>query len=149
MASAGQVGRAAAQVGLGAGLGYTGIGHLTTLRHEFRAQVPPWLPVDPDVVVVVSGIVEIGLGAALLLLWRQPLRAWLGALTALFFIAVFPGNIAQFVEQRDAFGLDTDTKRAARLAFQPLLVAWALVATDAPRTLWSDGARTSPVTNDP
>lgn len=135
MAAAGRVARGAAQVGLGAGLLYAGVGHLTTLRREFRAQVPPWLPVDPDTVVVASGIVEIGLGAALLTMWRQPLRAWVGALTALFFVAVFPGNIAQFVEQRDAFGLDTDTKRAVRLAFQPALVVWAIAATDARTTL--------------
>lgn len=135
MASAGRISRGAAQIGLGAGLGYAGVGHLTTLRREFRAQVPPWLPVDPDTVVVASGIVEIGLGAALLMVWRQPLRAWVGALTALFFVAVFPGNISQFVEKRDAFGLDTDTKRAVRLAFQPALVVWAIAATDARRTL--------------
>ena len=135
MATAGQTGRVAAQIGLGAALGYAGVGHLTKLRREFRAQVPPWMPVDPDTVVVASGIVEIGLGAALLMVWRQPLRAWVGALTALFFVAVFPGNIAQFVEQRDAFGLDTDTKRAVRLAFQPALIAWAVAATDARRTL--------------
>lgn len=137
MATAADISRAAAQIGLGAGLGYAGVGHLTTLRREFRAQVPQWFPADPDTVVVASGIVEIGLGAALLLLWRQPLRAWVGALTALFFIAIFPGNIAQFVEKRDAFGLDTDTKRAVRLAFQPALIAWAIAATDARRTLWS------------
>lgn len=137
MADTARIGRALAQLGLGGALGAAGVGHLTTLRREFRAQVPPWVPVDPDVVVVASGIVEIGLGGALLLLWRQPLRAWVGALTALFFIAVFPGNIAQFVEQRDAFGLDTDLKRGVRLLFQPALVAWALVATDAPRTLRS------------
>lgn len=137
MATTPDIIRAAAQIGLGAGLGYAGVGHLTTLRREFQAQVPPGFPVDPDTVVVASGIVEIGLGAALLLLWRQPLRAWVGALTALFFIAVFPGNIAQFVEKRDAFGLDTDTKRAVRLAFQPALVAWAIAATDARRTLGS------------
>lgn len=135
MATAERVVRGAAQIGLGAFLGYTGVAHLTTLRREFRAQVPPWMPVDPDTVVVASGIVEVGLGAALLLLWRQPLRAWVGALTALFFIAIFPGNIAQFIEKRDAFGLDTDTKRAVRLLFQPVLIGWAIAATDAWRTL--------------
>ena len=137
MAAAGAA-RAAAQVGLGAFLGYAGIGHLTTLRREFQAQVPPWIPLDPDVVVVASGIIEVGLGAALLTMWRQPLRAWVGALTALFFLAVFPGNIAQYVEKRDAFGLDTDTKRAVRLVFQPVLMAWAIAATDGRRTLRDD-----------
>lgn len=143
MATAGQVARVAAQGGLGAFLGYAGVGHLTTLRREFQAQVPSWVPVDPDAVVVASGIVEIGLGAALLTMWRQPLRAWVGALTALFLIAIFPGNVAQFVEGRDAFGLDTDTKRAVRLLFQPVLVAWAIAATDARRTLWTVGDQTT------
>jgi uncharacterized membrane protein len=135
VATTGRIGRAAAQVGLGGFLGFAGSAHLSSLRREFQAQVPSWVPVDPDTVVVASGIVEIGLGAALLTMWRQPLRAWVGALTALFFIAIFPGNIAQFVEGRDGFGLDTDTKRAVRLLFQPVLVAWAIAATDARRTL--------------
>jgi uncharacterized membrane protein len=103
-------------------------------RQEFQAQVPPWFPADPDLVVVVSGLVEIGLGAALLTVWRQPWRRRLGLLLALFFLAVFPGNIAQFTEHRDAFGLDTDTKRAVRLLFQPLLMLWAIVATRPART---------------
>lgn len=143
MAAAGQLGRVAAQLGLGTLLVSAGVGHLTFQRREFQAQVPPWVPLDPDTVVVASGIVEIGLGGALLVLWRQPLRAWVGAVVALFFIAVFPGNIAQYVEERDAFGLDTDTKRAVRLAFQPVLVAWAIAATDARRTLRPDGDESS------
>jgi uncharacterized membrane protein len=80
-------------------------------------------------VVVGSGIVEIGLGTALVATWKQPARRRLGALAAAFFVAVFPGNIAQLVEHRDAFGLDTDRKRALRLIGQPVLVAWALAAT--------------------
>ncbi len=54
---------------------------------------------------------------------------------AAFFVAVFPGNIAQFVEHRDAFGLDSDAKRFVRLLFQPALVAWAIGATDRRRVL--------------
>lgn len=135
--SAARIVRAAAQVGLAGLFGYAGVGHLTKFRRMFRAQVPPWFPVDPDTVVVVSGVAEIGLGAALLLLWRQPRRAWAGAAAALFLLAVFPGNISQYVEKRNAFGLDTDTKRAVRLAFQPVLIGWALAATDARRTLWA------------
>lgn len=106
-----------------------GTGHLTFQRQEFQAQVPTWFPVDPDLVVVASGFVEIGLGAAMLATWRQPWRRRVGLLLALFFVAVFPGNIAQFTEHRDAFGLDTDTKRAVRLLFQPILVVWAILAT--------------------
>ncbi len=119
-----------AQALLGGMLFFAGLGHLTVQREEFQAQVPPWLPLDEDFVVVASGVVEMGLGSALLLIWRQPRRALLGAVVALFFVAIFPGNIAQYLEHRDAFGLDTDTKRGVRLLFQPLLVLWALFATD-------------------
>lgn len=121
--------RGIGQVALGALLLTAGVGHLTKARKEFQAQVPTWVPVDPDTVVVGSGIVEIGLGTALVATWKQPLRRQLGALAAAFFVAVFPGNIAQLVERRDGFGLDTDRKRALRLIGQPVLVAWALAAT--------------------
>jgi uncharacterized membrane protein len=116
-----------ARILLGSALIFAGIGHLTTSRLEFQAQVPTWLPLDPDFVVLASGIVEIVLGIALVLLFRY--KAIVGILTALFFIAIFPGNISQLVTQTDAFGLNSDTARAVRLAFQPLLVLWALWST--------------------
>jgi uncharacterized membrane protein len=114
---------------LGAALLLAGIGHLTWLRVEFQAQVPPWLPLDADLVVVLSGIVEIGLGLALILLPRY--RVAIGWITAVFFILIFPGNISQYVNQIDAFGLDSDLARGIRLLFQPLLVIWALWCTGA------------------
>jgi len=123
------------QVALGAALLTAGTGHLTKQREEFQNQVPAWFPADPDVVVVASGVVELALGAALVASWKQPRRALVGVTAAAFFVAVFPGNIAQFTGHRDAFGLDTDTKRAVRLVFQPVLVAWALGSTEAVRTL--------------
>lgn len=129
MASTGSVLRGIGQVALGAALLTAGIGHLTKAREEFQAQVPTWFPADPDTVVIGSGVVEIGLGTALVATWTQPARRRLGMLAAAFFVAVFPGNIAQLVEHRDAFGLDTDRKRALRLIGQPVLVAWALAAT--------------------
>lgn len=125
--------RTAARWLLGAALLYAGIAHLTFARDEFQAQVPDWLPVDADLVVLVSGVIEIGLGAALLL-WRSR-RVEVGLATAAFFIAVFPGNIAQYVEGNDAFGLDSDRARLIRLLFQPVLVAWALWSTGAWRAL--------------
>jgi uncharacterized membrane protein len=121
--------RAVGQGALGAVLLTAGTGHLTKQRQEFQAQVPSWFPADPDRVVVASGFVELALGAALLTTWRQPARRRLGRFVATFFVGVFPGNIAQFAERRDGFGLDTDGKRALRLLGQPALVAWALAAT--------------------
>ncbi|MBS9375075.1 hypothetical protein GON09_004091 [Rhodococcus sp. B50] len=55
----------------------------------------------------------------------------MGWVTAAFFVAVFPGNIAQYMSGTDAFGLDSDGDRLARLFFQPVLVVWALWSTAA------------------
>jgi uncharacterized membrane protein len=114
---------------LGGTLVVAGTGHLTTQREEFRAQVPAWMPVDDDLVVLASGVVEIALGVALIALRRQ--RVVVGLVVAGFFVVIFPGNIAQYAEGTDAFGLDTDTKRLIRLFFQPALVVWALWSTGA------------------
>ena len=120
--------RKATQILLGATLIYTGTLHMTTSRMEFQAQVPPWVPFSPDFVVLASGVVEIALGLSLISLQR---RREVGIATALFFIAIFPGNISQFINHIDAFGLDSDRARAIRLLFQPLLVLWALWSTTA------------------
>jgi uncharacterized membrane protein len=121
--------RTIARLVLGATLIFTGVSHLSFGRTAFYAQVPPWLPANPDFVVISSGVVEIVLGASLALLarWRVPV----GVLVAIFFVAVFPGNISQFVTHANAFGLDSDLARGIRLLFQPLLVVWALWCTGA------------------
>ena len=128
--------RTVARWALGGGLVVGGIGHLTFQREEFQAQVPDWFPVDDDLVVLVSGVVEIVLGLALIVVSRR--RALVGWVAAGFFVAIFPGNVAQWLEGTDAFGLDTDAKRFVRLFFQPVLIAWALWSTDAWRT-WRRG----------
>jgi uncharacterized membrane protein len=120
--------RKLAQVLLGASLCYTGFLHLTSRRIEFQAQVPSWLPLEPDFVVIASGIVEILLGLALLTLWKK--RKEVGIATAIFFLLIFPGNVWQYLDGIDAFGLNTDTERGVRLLFQPLLVLWALWSTN-------------------
>ncbi len=117
------------QLLLGLALGYAGIGHLTTNRQEFQAQVPNLLKDYADFVVVASGVVEIALGLALVGLWRY--RVQVGWIVAAFFVAVFPGNISQYLNGVDAFGLDSDTSRLVRLFFQPVLVVWALWSTGA------------------
>jgi uncharacterized membrane protein len=120
--------RTAARLLLGAAMVGAGVLHLTVQRQEFQAQVPSWFPVDEDLTVLASGVVEIVLGAAFVVLPRR--RRLVGALLAAFFVVVFPGNVAQYVEGTDAFGLDTDTKRLVRLFFQPVLVLWALLGGD-------------------
>lgn len=121
--------RTIARIALGVALAFAGATHLTVAREEFQAQVPEWVPVDDDLVVLGSGVVEIGLGAALIALPRR--RVPIGLAVAAFFIAIFPGNISQYETGTDAFGLDTDRARFARLFFQPVLVAWALWSTGA------------------
>ena len=121
------------QMVLGFALAYAGIGHLTTSRQAFQAQVPTLLKNYADFVVLASGVVEIALGIGLVALWKY--RVQMGLLAAAFFVAIFWGNISQYINQVDAFGLDTDTKRFVRLLFQPVLVAWALISTGAWRWL--------------
>lgn len=110
-----------------------GIGHLTFQRAEFQAQVPNWIPLSKDVVVILSGVVEILLGASMAFGAKQRINA--GLALAAFYILIFPGNIAQYLNHTDAFGLDTDQKRLIRLFFQPVLVLWALWSTGALRYL--------------
>jgi len=116
---------------LGIGLIGAGLGHLTWSRTEFQAQVPDWVPFSKDLVVVLSGVVELALGA-LLLVVPERRRPQLGLVVAAFFVAVFPGNISQFVTHTDAFGLNSDAERAIRLLFQPVLVGWAILSTRTP-----------------
>ena len=117
------------QIALGAALTYAGITHLTTSRTEFQAQVPTILASQADFVVIASGVVEILLGLSLIFLFKY--RTRIGWITTAFFIAIFPGNISQYINGTDAFGLDTDRARLTRLFFQPLLVVWALWSTGA------------------
>jgi uncharacterized membrane protein len=109
---------------------YAGFSHLTFNRVDFQAQVPDWLPLSKDLVVLLSGIIEMALGLGLAF-WKKE-RVTFGWALALFFVLVFPGNIAQYLDQKDAFGaLDSDNARLIRLFFQPILIAWALWSTGA------------------
>ena len=119
--------RTIGRIFLGASLVFAGVSHLTVARDEFQAQVPESLPLDPDTTVVTSGVVEVALGSALLFARRR--RRLVGTIAGLFFVAVFPGNVSQWMHQRDGFGLDTDMKRFVRLFFQPVLVALAVWST--------------------
>lgn len=117
--------KTAARKLLGCALVFAGIGHLTFARKDFQAQVPDWVPLEKDDTVVLSGIAEIALGGAIALAGPAEQKS-IGRFAAAFFVAVFPGNVSQYVNRRSAFGLTTDNKRFTRLFFQPLLVLWAL-----------------------
>lgn len=114
---------------LGTAIVFAGKGHLTSSRAEFQAQVPTVFKDYADFVVLASGVVEILLGLGLVVLWKY--RVQMGVLAAAFFTAIFWGNISQYINHVDAFGLNSDSARLIRLFFQPLLVAWALGSTGA------------------
>jgi uncharacterized membrane protein len=137
--------RTAGRVALGLFLVGAGVSHLTVLREAFQAQVPPWLPLDRDLVVLASGVVEILLGLAVLLapqrLFGLPARVIVGWVAAAFFVAIFPGNISQLVTSVETVGLGDSIHLVVRLFFQPLLVAWALWSTGAWKA-WREWMRT-------
>ncbi len=114
---------------LGTSLVLAGVSHLTVARRAFQAQVPDWVPLSKDDTVIYSGLTEIALGSSLILTNEKHQKA-VGQIAAAFFTAIFPGNISQFVNRRNAFGLDTDQKRFVRLFFQPVLIYWALKSTE-------------------
>lgn len=105
------------------------IGHFTFQREEFQAQVPNWIPISKDAIVILSGIAEISLGLAMIF-WKQQ-RINVGIALAIFYILIFPGNVAQYFNHTDAFGLNTDNSRLIRLFFQPVLIFLALWSTGA------------------
>lgn len=105
------------------------IGHFTYQREDFQAQVPNWVPMDKDLVVILSGIVEMAIGLALVFMTNHKVK--LGIFLAIFYVMVFPGNIAQYLNGIDALGMNTDQARLIRLFFQPVLILWALWSTGA------------------
>jgi uncharacterized membrane protein len=116
------------------------VGHLTFQRGEFQAQVPHWVPMDTDLVVILSGIVELVLGVWMVFFTKT--KVYAGITLAIFYVLIFPGNIAQYINGTSAFGLDTDQKRLIRLFFQPVLILWALWSSGALKA-WSLSRRSS------
>jgi uncharacterized membrane protein len=116
-----------ARIALGAALIFAGVSHLTFARRGFRAQVPHWVPIDDDTTVLLSGVAEIALGAAVASGWKRKL---VGRTAAVFFAAVFPGNLSHWRNREDGLGLNTDTRRLVRLPFQVPLIGVALWSTN-------------------
>lgn len=119
---------------LGSFMVLAGIGHLTFQRIEFHAQVPNWIPLSKDFVVIFSGIIELALGISMIFWKKESVR--IGIALAIFYLLIFPGNIAQYLNHTNAFGLNTDKARLIRLFFQPVLILWALWSTGALKYLF-------------
>lgn len=116
------------RIALGIAMIGAGIGHLSFARETFQAQVPDWVPFSKDFVVLASGVVEISFGLAMVFLAKQ--KEYIGLILAIFFVLIFPGNVHQYMQHLDGFGLNTDDKRLGRLFFQPVLIFLALYSTD-------------------
>ncbi len=114
---------------LGSVMVYAAIAHFTFRRKEFQGQVPDWVPMKKDTVVILSGVAELLLGIAMI--FSLPNKVWAGIGLATFYVLIFPGNIAQYKNRNNAFRLKTDRARLIRLFFQPVLVLWALWSTGA------------------
>lgn len=115
---------------LGILMAFTAVAHCTFARAEFQAQVPDWLPLSKDLIVILSGIAELSLGLGMLF-WKQE-RIRTGIALAVFYLLIFPGNIAQYTHHISAFGMHSDKERLIRLFFQPVLIIWALWSTGVP-----------------
>ncbi|GLB52339.1 membrane protein [Neptunitalea chrysea] len=118
---------------LGAFMILAAIGHMTVQREEFQAQVPNWVPLSKDFVVIASGVIELLLGLVMVFLYQY--KVYVGLALAIFYVLIFPGNIAQYLKHTNAFGLNTDKARLIRLFFQPVLILWALWSTGALKVL--------------
>ena len=99
-----------------------GLLHVGT-PEKFLPIVPDWVP-QPDLVIVATGVCEIS-GALALMTTR--LRKLAGIMLALYAVCVFPANIKHAIDHIDLPGLPSSWwYHAPRLAFQPVLVWWAL-----------------------
>lgn len=116
------------RVGMGLIMIIAGIGHFTFFRETFQVQVPDFVPFSKDFTVLASGVVEIAFGLAMVFLVKK--KRYIGLILAIFYVLIFPGNIHQYTEQLDGFGLNTDAKRLGRLFMQAVLIFLTLYSTE-------------------
>jgi uncharacterized membrane protein len=80
--------------GLAAMFTLTGVVHFVGMRQELIAMVPPWLPA-PDLLVTITGVLELAAAAGLLITRTAPWAA--GGLAALL-VVMFPANVHAALE---------------------------------------------------
>jgi uncharacterized membrane protein len=121
--------RLAARGGMALAVAFAGISHLL-LPTPFVQHLPTWVPMREELILV-TGLLEIALGVALLL--RQPQRRWAGLALAGYLLAVFPSNIYVAVADVDVDGQPGGAYPWLRLPLQVLFIAWALWSTGHPQ----------------
>ena len=120
-------GRAAMRWILAAFYAAAGIAHLL-VPDKLLAITPSWVPF-PAQVIFITGVCEI-LGAVALV--TRPLRRWAGIALAAYAICVWPANFKHAIDGIDLpYIASSWLYHGPRLAFQPVLVWWALYASEA------------------
>ena len=117
--------RRAALLGMATAMVFAGAAHWL-MPTPFVQHLPPWVPAA-EALVLVTGVIEVGLGAALLL--RQPWRRRAGLALAAYLVAVFPANVYVAVADVAVDGQPGGWYPWLRLPFQVLFIAWALWST--------------------
>lgn len=101
-----------------------GVAHLHSPQFFMRI-VPAWVPM-PYETIIVTGLCEIA-GAIALLLPRW--RGAAGIMLALYAVCVYPANIKHAIDDLALGGTHLGWwYHAPRLALQPVMVWWALIA---------------------
>ena len=104
---------------------FAGIGHLA-LTDTFLLIVPDWV-LFPRAVILATGICELAGSVALV---GTRLRRPAGIMLALYAVCVFPANVKHALEGISLPPVpDSWWYHGPRLAFQPVLVWWALFCT--------------------
>ena len=99
-----------------------GIAHLW-VPEKLLPIVPTWVPF-PTQVIILTGMFELAASAALL---TKPLRWWAGVALALYALSVWPANFKHAMDgiEMPLIG-NSWWYHGPRLAFQPVIVWWAL-----------------------
>ena len=128
--------RAHARRGMAAAMVVAGVAHLVG-PDPFVQHLPGWVP-GRELLVLLTGLIEIGLGFALV--GPPARRGATGRVLALYLVAVWPANVYVAVAGVDVDGLPGGRYPWIRLPFQVLFIAWALWSTGARATVSGDGA---------
>ncbi len=117
--------RRAARLGMAAAMVFAGASHWT-MPTPFIQHLPSWVPAAETLILVTGGI-EIALGAALLM--PQPWRRIAGLALAAYLVAVFPSNVYVAIAAVEVDWQPGGWYPWLRLPLQALFVAWALWST--------------------
>lgn len=121
----GRSARDVARLGMAAAIVVAGVSHWLAPT-PFVQHLPPWVPWAAELIFL-SGLVEVALGAGLML--RPPARRIAGLGLAAYLVAVFPANVYVAVAGVDVDGQPGGWYPWLRLPLQVLFVGWAVWST--------------------